>query len=58
MRTHLRRAAVAIGELQGFAGVACLTAGAYLLYGLAVALLVVGGFLTLAAALRAVRGSR
>lgn len=44
-----RRASVVLAAAQGLAGVACVTAGAYLLWGTGWALLAAGGFLLLGA---------
>jgi len=49
MRTKLRQILAASSGLQGLAGVGCVAAGALLLWGPGVALLVVGGFLLLGA---------
>lgn len=45
MRKTLRTAASAAVGSQGFAGVACLAVGAYLIAGLGVGLVVLGAFL-------------
>lgn len=49
MREKITAAGRAAAGAQGVAGVACVGAGAYLVAGLGVALLVVGGFFLLGA---------
>lgn len=49
VRTALRRILATTASAQGVAGVACVAGGAFLLWGVGVALLVVGVFLLVGA---------
>lgn len=49
MRNKFRSAIVTVSGLQGVAGVGCVASGAFLLWGVGVALVLVGAFLLVGA---------